>query len=280
VETRISSATKEVVISYNLPTRLIGERINPTGKKKLAAALEAGDLEMVRREALAQVAAGADILDINVGTPAVDEVTLLPEVVQLVMETVDVPLCIDSSNPKALEAALKVYKGKALVNSVSGEERSLEEVLPLIKEAGAAVVGLTMGDEGIPQSADQRVAVANKIMDRASALGIPAEDVIIDCLALTLGADTNAGMITVETIQRIRAELGVNITLGASNVSFGLPDRSLLTSAFLSVVIFAGVTCPIVNAAKVRPAVLATDLVMGRDEYSMRYIRAYRQRQK
>ncbi|MCG2770035.1 MAG: dihydropteroate synthase, partial [Anaerolineae bacterium] len=241
METRISSATKEVVISYELPTRLIGERINPTGKKKLAAALEAGDLEMVRREALAQVEAGADILDINVGTPAVDEVALLPEVVQLVMETVDVPLCIDSSNPKALEAALKVYKGKALINSVSGEERSLEEILPLIKEAGAAVVGLTMGDEGIPQSADQRVAVAYKIMDRAAALGIPAEDVIIDCLALTLGADTSAGMITVETIRRIRAELGVNITLGASNVSFGLPDRNLLTSAFLSVVIFAGV---------------------------------------
>ena len=280
METRISSATKEVVISYELPTRLIGERINPTGKKKLAAALEAGDLDMVRREALAQVEAGADILDINVGTPAVDEVALLPEVVQLVMETVDVPLCIDSSNPKALEAALKVYKGKALINSVSGEERSLEEVLPLIKEAGAAIVGLTMDDDGIPQSADQRVAVAHKILDRAAALGIPAEDVIIDCLALTLGADTSAGMITVETIQRIRAELGVNITLGASNVSFGLPDRNLLTSAFLSVVIFAGVTCPIVDTAKVRPAVLATDLVMGRDEYSMRYIRAYRQRQK
>jgi len=280
VETRISSATKEVVISYELPTRLIGERINPTGKKKLAAALEAGNLEMVRREALAQVEAGADILDINVGTPSVDEVALLPDVVQLVMETVDVPLCIDSSNPKALEAALKVYKGKALINSVSGEERSLEEVLPLVKEAGAAVVGLTMGDEGIPQSADQRVAVAHKIMDRATALGIPAEDVIIDCLALTLGADASAGMITVETIQRIRAELGVNITLGASNISFGLPDRSLLTGSFLSVAIFVGVTCPIVDTAKVRPAVLATDLVMGRDEYSMRYIRAYRQRQK
>ena len=280
METRVSSATKEVVISYELPTRLVGERINPTGKKKLAAALEVGDLDIVRREALAQVEAGADILDVNVGTPSVDEVALLPEVVQLVMETVDVPLCIDSSNPKALEAALRVYKGKALVNSVSGEERSLEEILPLVKEAGAAVVGLTMGDEGIPQSADQRVAVAHRIMDRAAALGIPAEDVIIDCLALTLGADTNAGTITVETIQRIRAELGVNITLGASNVSFGLPDRNLLTSAFLSVVIFAGVTCPIVDVAKVRPAVLATDLVMGRDEYSMRYIRAYRQRQK
>lgn len=280
METRVSSATKEVVISYDLPTRLIGERINPTGKKKLAAALEAGDLDIVRREALAQVEAGADILDVNVGTPAVDEVALLPEAVQLVMETVDVPLCIDSSNPKALEAALKVYKGKALVNSVSGEERSLEEVLPLVKESGAAVIGLTMGDEGIPRSAEERVTVAHRIMDRAAAFGIPPEDVIIDCLALTLGADTNAGMITVETIQRIRSELGANITLGASNVSFGLPDRKLLTSAFLSVVIFAGVTCPIVDVAKVRSAVMATDLVMARDEYSMRYIRAFRERQK
>ena len=179
METRVSSATQEVVISYDLPTRLIGERINPTGKKKLAAALVAGDLSLVRQEALAQVEAGADMLDVNVGTPSVDEVALLPEAVQLVMETVDVPLCIDSSNPKALEAALKAYKGKALVNSVSGEERSLEEVLPLVRESGAAVIGLTMSDEGIPGSADERVAVAHKIMDRAAALGIPAEDVVI-----------------------------------------------------------------------------------------------------
>jgi len=280
VETKVSSATQEVVISYDLPTRLIGERINPTGKKKLAATLAAGDLSLVRQEALAQVEAGADMLDVNVGTPSVDEVALLPEAVQLVMETVDVPLCIDSSNPKALEAALKAYKGKALVNSVSGEERSLEEVLPLVRESGAAVIGLTMSDEGIPGSADERVAVAHKIMDRAAALGIPAEDVVIDCLALTLGADTKAGMITIETIRRIRAELGVNITLGASNISFGLPDRKLLTSAFLSVAIYAGVTCPIVDVAKVRPAILATDVVLGRDEYSMRYIKAYRQSQK
>jgi len=280
METKISSATKEVVISYELPTRLIGERINPTGKKKLAAALRSGDLDMVRREALAQVEAGADILDVNVGTPGVDEVTLLAEAVQLVMETVDVPLCIDSSNPSAIQSALSVYKGKPLINSVTGEESSLKEVLPLVKESGAAVIGLAMGDAGIPGSAEERVAVAHKIVDRATAIGIPIEDIVIDCLALTLGADTQAGRITVETVRRIKDELGVNITLGASNVSFGLPDRGLLTSAFLGVVVFSGVTCPIVDVAKVRPAVLATDLVMGRDDYSMRYIQAFRQRQK
>ena len=280
METKISSATREVTISYELPTRLIGERINPTGKKKLAAALLAGDLDIVRQEALAQVEAGADILDVNVGAPGVDEVTLLPEAVQVVMGSVDVPLCIDSSNPSAVEAALAVYEGKPLINSVTAEESSLRQVLPLVRESGAAVVGLVMGDEGIPGSADERVAMAHKIIDRAAAVGIPLEDIVIDCLALTLGADTKAGMVTVETVRRIRDELGVNITLGASNVSFGLPDRKLLTSAFLSVVIFAGVTCPIVDVAKVRPAVLATDLVVGRDDYSMRYIQAYRQRQK
>jgi 5-methyltetrahydrofolate--homocysteine methyltransferase len=280
METRVSSALKEVIIGDGRPTVLIGERINPTGKKKLAAALLAGDLEIVRQEALAQVQAGADILDVNVGVAGVDEVALLPQAVQAVMEIVDVPLCLDSSDPKALEVALKVYQGKPLINSVNGEERSLEAVLPLAKEHGAAVIGLTMDDEGIPNDAARRVSIARKIVERAEALGIPCEDVLIDCLALTVGADCQAGLITIESIRKVKAELGVNITLGCSNISFGLPERDVLNSAFLAIAIAAGVTCPIVDVARARPTVLAADLALGRDKYAMRYIKAYRQRQK
>ena len=280
METKVSSATKEVFVGDDRPTVLIGERINPTGKKKLAAALQAGDMELVRSEAIAQVEAGADILDVNVGVSGVDEVALLPQAVKTVMEAVNVPLCIDSDNHKALEAALKVYRGKPIINSVTGQEQSLSEVLPLVKEYGAAVISLTMDDEGIPIDVEQRVAVAHKIVERAAALGIPRENIIIDCLAMTVGADAAAGVGTIEAIRRVKAELGVNQTLGASNISFGMPDRTLLTSTFLAIAITAGVTCPVVDVDKVRPVVVAADLVLGRDDNSMRYIRAYRQRQK
>ena len=280
METKVSSLKKEVVISHDQPTVLIGERINPTGKKKLAAALQASDLKLVCQEALAQVEAGADILDINVGSSEVDEVTLLPLAVQAVMDTVDVPLCLDSANPKALEAALKTYRGKPIVNSVSGAEHSLEEVLPLVKEYGTAVIGLTMDDEGIPSDQERRVTIAHKIVERAEVVGIPRHDVIIDCLAMTVGADSRAGLVVIEAIRRVKAELGVNQTLGASNISFGMPDRNLLTGYFLAIVIAAGVTCPIVDVAKVRSTALAADLVLGRDEYAQRYIKNYRQRQK
>jgi len=279
MQTTVSSATKEVIIAADKPTVLIGERINPTGKKRLAAALEAGDMDLVRKEALAQVQAGADILDINVGTPGVDEVALLPQAVQAVMETVDVPLCLDSDNSQAIEAALKVYKGKPIINSVNGQEERLKQILPLVKEYGAAVIGLTMDDEGIPQDVERRVAIAHKIIEQAEALGIPREDIIIDCLCLTIATDSRAGSVTLEAVRRVKAELGVNQTLGASNISFGLPDRTVLNSAFLALAIAAGVTCPVVDVAKVRPAALATDLLLGRDEYAQRYIKAYRQRQ-
>jgi 5-methyltetrahydrofolate--homocysteine methyltransferase len=280
METRVSSATKEVVIGDGQPTVLIGERINPTGKKRLAAALEAGDLDLVRREATAQVEAGADVIDVNVGVAGLDQVAFLPMAVQAVMEVVNVPLSIDSNDPKALEAALKVYQGKPLINSVNGEERFLQQVLPLIKDYGAVVIGLTMDDRGIPNDAERRVAIAHKIVERAEAMGIPRQDIVIDCLAMALGADPSAGLATIETVRRVKAELGVNITVGASNVSFGLPDRELFSGTFLAILIAAGVTCPIVDAAKVRPVVVAADLALGRDEYAMRYIRAYRQRQK
>jgi len=280
METRVSSATKEVLIADGQPTVLIGERINPTGKKKLAEALKAGNLEIVSKEALAQVQAGADIIDINVGMLGVDEVSLLPRAVQAVMDSVDVPLCLDSASPQALAAALKAYKGKPLINSVTGEEHSLEKVLPLVKEYRAAVIGLLQDDEGIPNNPERRLAIAGKIVDRAQAMGIPGHDIIIDCLAGTVGADTNAGLVTIETIRRVKAELGLNLTLGASNVSFGLPDRDQLNSAFVAMVIAAGVTCLIVDVARVRPMVLAADLVLGRDRHARRYIEAYRQRQK
>jgi 5-methyltetrahydrofolate--homocysteine methyltransferase len=279
METRVSCAKKEIVIGELRPTVFIGERINPSGKKKLAAALQAGDLELVRLEAIAQVQAGADILDVNVGLAGLDEVALLPLALQVAMEAVDVPLCLDSHNPKALAAALRVYRGKPIINSVNGQETVLSEILPLVKEYGAAVIGLTMDDEGIPQTAERRVAIAHKIVKRAAAHGIPPEDIIMDCLAMSVGTDSQAARVTLETVRRVKAELGVNQTLGASNISFGLPDRDILNSAFLVLAIAAGVTCPTVDTAKVRPAVLATDLLLGRDEYARRYIRAFRQRQ-
>ena len=279
MRTVLSSATKEVIIGDGLPTVLIGERINPTGKKKMAEALRAGDLEVIRNEALAQVKAGADILDVNVNTFGVDEVAMLPQVVQAVMDTVDVPLCLDCTNPKALEPALKVYKGKPLINSVSGEEQSLAKILPLVREYGAAVISLIQDDDGIPAEPERRVAVAHKVIERAEAAGIPRENVVIDCLSLAVGADTRAGLVTIESIQRVKAELGVNMTMGASNISFGLPDRGLLNNAFLAIIIAAGVTCPIVDAAKVRPIALAADMVLGHDRRGRRYTEAYRQRQ-
>ncbi|MBI2849833.1 MAG: dihydropteroate synthase [Chloroflexi bacterium] len=278
VETKVSSATKEVIIGGNRPTVLIGERINPSGRKKLTEALRSGNLEMLHKEAVSQVKAGADIIDVNVGATGIDEVALLPEAVKIVMAAVEAPICIDGEDPKALEAALKVYKGKAIVNSVKGEKKSLETVLPLVKEYGAVVVGLTIDDDGLPKTADKRVSIAGKIIERAEKMGIPRENVIIDTLCMAVAADSKAGMPVIEAIRRISAEFGVNQTLGASNISFNLPDRHLLNDAFLSVAIPAGLTCPIVDAAKVRPAVLATDLVLGRDNYAMRYIKAYRQR--
>jgi 5-methyltetrahydrofolate--homocysteine methyltransferase len=280
METKVSSPSKEVIIGDNRSTVLIGERINPAGKKKLAEALKAGDLDVVCKEALAQVQAGADILDVNVGTFGVDEVALLPRAVQAVMDTVDVPLCLDSSNPDALEAALKVYKGKPLVNSVTGEEHSLKRVLPLIKKYGAAIIGLVQDDEGIPKDAERRVRIAHNIVERVEAAGIPREDLVIDCLAFAVGAEPSSGVAVIGAIRRIRAELGVNMTVGASNVSFGLPDRELLNNAFVVTAVAAGATCLIVDAAKVRPIILAADLVLGRDRRARRYIEAYRERPK
>jgi 5-methyltetrahydrofolate--homocysteine methyltransferase len=275
----LSSATKEVIIGDGLPTVLIGERINPSGKKKMAEALRTDNLDVICEEAIAQVQAGADVLDVNVNTLGVDEVTMLPRIVRVLMEKVDVPLCFDCTNPSALKAALKVYKGKPLINSVSGEEQSLAKILPLVKEYGASVIGLIQDDAGIPGDAEQRLVVARKIVERAGSVGIPPEDVIIDCLSLAVGANTKAGLVTIESIQLVKAELGQNMTMGASNISFGLPDRTLLDNAFLAIIIAAGVNCPIVDVAKVHLTALAADMVLGNDRRGRRYTESYRQRQ-
>jgi 5-methyltetrahydrofolate--homocysteine methyltransferase len=278
METRVTSTTNEVIIGDGRPTVLIGERINPSGNKRLAEALKTGNWDVVRNMALAQVKAGADIIDVNVSTFGVDEATLLPQAIQVLMDTVNVPLCLDSDNPVALEAALKVYKGKPLINSVSGEGDSLKKVLPLVREYGAAVIGLAQDDEGPPRDSEHRVSIAHRIVAQAGALGVPREDIVIDCLAFAIGADTNAGSEVIQAISQVKAELGVNQTLGASNVSFGLPDRNTLNNAFIAMAISAGATCLITDAAKSRPIILATDLLLGRDRFARRYVEAYRQR--
>ena len=285
MDTILKGTGKKVVIGGDRPTIIIGERINPTGKKKLAASLVAGDLDIVRQEALAQVEAGADVLDVNVGAAGVDEVALLPQAVKMVLETVGAPICIDTADGEALAAALAAHRelnpgGKPLVNSVNGEEASLKRVLPLVAEYGAAVIGLCMDDDGIPDTPEKRLAVAVKIVERAEGLGIPRENILIDCLALTVGADSQAGLITLEAIRMVKEELDMNMSLGASNVSFGLPDRETLNGAFIAMAIDRGLNCPIVDAAKVRHYILAADLSLGRDEYAMRYIKAFRKRKK
>jgi 5-methyltetrahydrofolate--homocysteine methyltransferase len=280
--TTVSSKTQTVDISRHLPTVIIGERINPTGRKKLQAALEAKNFDIVRQDAIDQVAAGAPVLDVNAGIPDGDEPALLREAVRTVTQATDVPLCIDTADPEALASALSIYEGKALVNSVNGEERSLGQMLPLVKEYGAAVIGLCMDDDGIPETPEKRLGVAAKIIERAGKLGIGPEDIVIDPLVLTMGADHNAGKVTLETTERVVKEFGVNITMGASNVSFGLPDRMSINAAFIAMAIQAGLTCPITNplVTGLTTAVYAADLAMGRDEWGTRWIEAFRSLQK
>jgi 5-methyltetrahydrofolate--homocysteine methyltransferase len=277
METILKSEQKEVKISFDSPFTIIGEKINPTGRKKLAAALKEGDYDYVRNLATRQVETGADILDVNVGVPGIDEVAVLPEVAKLVSEVVDVPLCLDSANHKAIAAALEVVPGKPLVNSVNGEEKSLEAVLPVVKEFGVSVIGLTMDDDGIPNDAETRVAIAEKIIERAAKLGISADQIVIDPLVLTVGADSNAGATTLQTIQLLKQQFGVNINLGASNVSFGLPDRHTVNQAFLSLAMGIGATCAITDPIKLTSTIRATDLLMGRDTFGARYIGYWRE---
>jgi 5-methyltetrahydrofolate--homocysteine methyltransferase len=283
--TLLKSKTKSIRINRDLPTAIIGERINPTGRKAVLEALQAGNFDIVRKDALDQVAAGAAALDINAGVPGADEPMLIQQIIRSVMEVVDVPLCIDTPNPQALAAALATYadyQGKALINSVNGEEKSMNVVLPLAKEHGAAVIGLCMDDNGIPATAEARFAVAVRIIERAAKYGIALEDVVIDPLAMAMSADSKAGKIALDTIELVVKEFGVNISMGASNISFGMPDRKYINATYIAMAIHAGLTCPITNPllTEVNVAVQAADLSMGRDEYGMRWIRAYRKREK
>ncbi len=279
MQTVVSSQTKEVIISSVGPVAMIGERINPTGRKLLAAALLEGNLDHVRNLATGQAAVGADILDINIGVPGMDEAAVMPDVVRAIAAEVDLPLCIDTANPDALAAALSVVSGKVLVNSVNGEEESLSTVLPMVKQSGAAVIGLTMDEQGIPADAETRAAIAERIVERAGGLGIPAEDVVIDPLVLTIGADPNAARVTLEAIELITERLGVNISLGASNVSFGMPERHTLNQAFLALAIQAGATCVMTHVARLGLTIRATEVLLGRDQNAGRYIKMYRAQQ-
>lgn len=278
METILSSARKSVVIGPDRPVCLIGERINPTGRNALAAEMAAGDLQRVGSDALAQVEAGATVLDVNAGIPMVDEPALLAEVVALVESVTDVPLCIDSSVVGALARGLEACEGKPLVNSVTGEDGRLEAVLPLVSNHGAAVIGLTMDEDGISDTPARRLEVARKILSRAEDHGIPAADVLIDPLVLPVGATPMAGRIALETLRLVRGELGVNTVCGASNISFGLPDRPAVNSAFLSMAVAAGITAVIANPLDEasRTGILTGDLLMGNDEHCMNWITAHR----
>jgi 5-methyltetrahydrofolate--homocysteine methyltransferase len=280
METIIRSATQSVVISRDRPLVIIGERINPTGRKKLAAALEQGKLKLIQEEASKQVKEGAHVLDINVGVPGIDEARVLKEAIQVVRQVTQVPLCIDSALPKALEAGLAAYEGKALVNSVNGEERKLKEVLPLVKQYGAAVIGLTMDDTGIPAKAEKRLQIAEAILNAAQKVGIPTEDLVIDPLAMAISTDHETAMETFKSLRLIRDKLGLNQTLGVSNISFGLPERHPINGVFLALAAMNGLTCPIVDPTnwEMRRAALITDLLLGRDEYCMNLISVFRKK--
>lgn len=280
MHTILKSEKKEVVIGIDKPFVIIGEKINPTGIKKLGQALVENNMDYVKQLALRQVAWGADVLDVNVGHPQIDEAAVIPLVVEAVRSVVDVPLCIDSNDPKILAAGLNAATGKPLVNSVNGEEKQLASVLPLVKERGAAVLGLTIGENGIPATAEERLAVAGHIIERAAKMGIPVEDIIIDPLVMTVGHNSMAATVTLKAIELIRKEYGVNMSLGASNVSFGLPDRHSVNSAFLSLAIQAGVTCSITDPIKLGASIKATDLLLGRDANSMRYLKYFRATEK
>jgi 5-methyltetrahydrofolate--homocysteine methyltransferase len=272
MQTILRGKTIQVVIDTNGPVIIIGECINPTRRKKLVSTLQALNFEYVLELAESQIKAGADVLDVNVGFPGVDDVKLLSETVLAIRDKFDIPICLDSPNPKAIEAALKVAGGKCLINSVNGEERSLNALLPVAREYGAAIIGLTMDDDGITHDPEKRLAIAEKILERAVKTGIKEEDVIIDPLAMAISADPRACIVTLETIRLVHNKLGLNITQGSSNMSFGLPNREVLNSAFMTLSILSGLTCPIANPEKITAAVRATDLILGRDDYAVRFV--------
>lgn len=281
MHTILKSEKKEVIIGIDKPFVIIGEKLNPTGIKKLGQALVERNMDYVKHLAKRQVDWGADVLDVNVGHPQIEEAEVMPLVVEAVQSVVDVPLCIDSNEPKILEAGLNAIRGgKPLVNSVNGEEKQLSTVLPIVKARGAAVIGLTIADDGIPPTAEGRLAAAAKVIERAAKIGIPIEDIIIDPLVMTVGHNSSAALVTLKAIELIKNEFGVNISLGASNVSFGLPDRHSVNAAMLSIAMLTGATTSITDPIKLGSTIRATDLLLGRDANSMRYLKYFRATEK
>jgi 5-methyltetrahydrofolate--homocysteine methyltransferase len=278
MQTILRGKSNEVIIDTNGPVIIIGECINPTRRKKLGATLQEGNFEYVLELAENQIKAGADVLDVNVGFPGVDDVNLLPETVLAIKSKFDIPLCLDSPNPKAIEAALKAAGSKCLINSVNGEEKSLNALIHIAKEYGAALIGLTMDENGITDDPEKRLAIAEKILERAVKDGIKEEDVIIDPLAMAVSSDSKACIVTLETIRLVHQQLGLNITMGASNISFGLPGREDLNSSFISLAIFNGLTCPIANPEKITASVRASDLILGRDDFAIRFVEYFQGR--
>jgi len=274
-------AGREVRIGDGSPFAIIGERINPTGRKKLAEELKQGNYDTVRSDAVAQVEAGAAVLDLNAGIPGFDEVAMLSEMVRITNDLVDVPLCIDSSTPEALEAAVPMAGGKVLINSVTAEQHSMDRLLPLVAAHGAAVIGMANDEEGISMDPDVRFAAAAKIVENAEKHGIAREDVIIDPLAMPIGAAPDAGTAMIATMRRIREELGVNLSCGASNISFGMPGRHEIDATFLTLMMGAGMNTAITNPLRrpVRKAILAADLLLGHDQYGSAWIADHRAEQ-
>ena len=278
-KTLISSATKEVVIGFDQPFVIIGERINPTGRKLLSEEMSKGDLSRVEQDTRAEVAAGAHMLDVNARIPLADEPKILADTIKLVQSLTDLPLSIDSSIVAALQAGLEVYQGKALLNSVTGEEERLESVLPLVKKYGCAVVAISNDETGISEDPDIRFKVAKKIVDRAKDYGIPSSDIVVDPLVMPIGALNSAGMQVIKLVRRLQEELKVNTTCGASNVSFGLPNRNGINAAFLTMAIASGLTSAITNPLhdSVMQAVMGADVMMGNDPNCVRWIKKYRE---
>ena len=280
MQTELRGTAKIVTVDTDGAMTVIGESINPTRRKRLTAAFTERQYDYVLQLATEQAQAGADVLDINVGVPGINEAEVMRGVVLAVSAYMDIPLCLDSNDPATLAAGLAVAPGRPLINSVNGEEKSLAAILPVAKEFGVPVIGLVIDDDGISMEPEKRLAIAGKIIERAATFGIPIEDIIIDPLAMAISADHGAGLVTLRTIDLIHREFGVNMTLGASNISFGLPERSVINQAFMALVAQLGVSCAITNPEKLTSTIRAIDLLLGRDEYSMRYIRHYRQMQK
>jgi 5-methyltetrahydrofolate--homocysteine methyltransferase len=277
----LRSATKEVVIGHDVPFVIIGERINPTGRKKFQEQLRAGDLSQIEIDVQQQVDGGADVLDVNMGVPLTDEPELLSKAIKLVQSKTDLPICIDSSVIEALDAGLKAYEGKALVNSMTGEDDRMEAILPLVKEHKAVIMALSNDETGIPATAKERLDITEKIVRTVEKFGIPLEDLVIDPLAMTVGADTEAVKITLETIHLIKDRFGLNMSMGASNVSFGLPNRHAVNASFLPMAMAAGLTSAIMDARtkEIVTSVRAADLLLGNDAWGANWISAFRAQQ-